>query len=292
MRHLSLASSTIALMATLMFARPALADEADRLFAEGAAAFEAGKSEEALKSFQAAWALRKSYDLAAGLAQAELALGKNRDAAEHLSYALRNFAVTAKPEKREPLEKALTELKTKLVTLHIHVNVEGAEVRINGVRIGRAPVDTDVFADAGSVTIVASAEGYDDAKQSLEGQKGQTQEVTLSLMPKAQSTAVPAYVAFGAGGVGLVLGIVTAAIGGVKAGDVAAACGPTKHCPDSIRGDYDTALALSRVATGGFIAAGVGAAVGGTLLVVQKRGAAPSASLVFGPGYVGVKGAF
>lgn len=206
MRVLPTIASGLLVAGMILCVRPAMADEADRLFSEGAAAFEAGKAPEALKSFQAAWELRKSYDLASAMAQAELAMGMNRDAAEHLSYALRNFAVTAKPEKRALLEKAFADVRTKLATLHITANVDGAEVRVNGASIGKTPLEPEVFADAGTVTVEVEADGHENARRSLDAKTGETQDVTLTLPPKARSM-VPAIVLGGGAVVAASVGV-------------------------------------------------------------------------------------
>src|SRR4051812_2896716 len=56
---------------------------------------------EAEPLFQQAWALKHSYDIGGNLGLAELALGKYRDAAEHLSYALKTFPANGKGPHRE-----------------------------------------------------------------------------------------------------------------------------------------------------------------------------------------------
>jgi tetratricopeptide (TPR) repeat protein len=195
----------VLLPASLLCVGPVSADEADRLFTQGATAFEAGKTEEALKNFREAWALRKSYDLASAMAQAELLLGRHRDAAEHLSYALRNFAITAKPEKRAPLEKALAEVRTKIVALRIKATIDGAEVRLNGHALGKTPLEQEVFAEPGAITVELRAEGHDDARQTLDAKAGTTQDVTLAPAPKTRSM-VPAVILGGVSVVGLGVG--------------------------------------------------------------------------------------
>jgi len=62
------------------------------LYRKAAAAFGAGKYEDAQVLLLEAWHLRRSYDVAAALGQAELELKRYRDAAEHLQYAVKNFA--------------------------------------------------------------------------------------------------------------------------------------------------------------------------------------------------------
>ena len=77
-----------------------------------------------------------------------------------------------------------------------------------------------------------------------------------------------------------------------KYGEVAKACNGTA-CPEGVRGDADTGRTLAHVSTAGFVLAGVGAAVGVTLLLVPVGTKEPArAALTVGPSFLGVKGAF
>jgi tetratricopeptide (TPR) repeat protein len=67
---------------------------ADDLFRAGKVAYKAGKLQEAYEAYRAAWRLKRTYDIAANLANAESQLGKTRDAAEHLAFCIRNFPPT------------------------------------------------------------------------------------------------------------------------------------------------------------------------------------------------------
>jgi hypothetical protein len=287
---------------SLAIAQPAAADEADQLFDAGVASFEAGKTEDALKSFQAAWKLRKSYDLAAAMAQAELLLGKDRDAAEHLAYALRNFAVTAKPEKRARLEAAMAEVRAKVVTLHIRSNVDGADVRVNGASIGRTPLEPDVFAEPGTVLIEARADGYEDLRLSFDGKKGEERGVTLALTARTRSL-LPAFVlggvAVAAAGVGAGLAAVSTSKGAeaIQLRDAYVAAHGSKPCsavPDSSTecgaiGDRLRAQdAFGNAAIGVFIGAGVAAAGAAGYAIFARR--PPSATGVRAWPSVGTNG--
>lgn len=289
MRVLHNIASGLLVAGMLLLACPASADEADRLFTEGASAFEAGKADEALKSFQAAWKLRKSYDLASAMAQAELALGMNRDAATHLSYALRNFAVTAKSEKRAPLEQAFAEVRKKVATLHITANIDGAEVRVNGVSIGKTPLEPEVFADAGTVIVDVQADGHENVRKSVEAKTGETHDITLTLTPKSRSM-VPAMVLGGGAlvvaGVGVGLLVVSAdrrseaermrddlvATYGSKPCGQAAAADQCKATEATIRARVN----LGNVGVG--VLGGAGALAGGAVVywLVARRTPAPT----------------
>ena len=277
---------------------PAFADEADTLFDKGLAAYKEGKPEEALVSYQAAWKLRKTQDLATVLGQVEMLLGKHRDAAEHLAYALRYFPVSGKKELRATMEKALADAKAKVTEARVSVTGDAPahEIRVDGAVIDPAVVGTSVFVLPGKHVIEASAKGYVTARQTIEATEGATVDVVLALVAEQaggeRSMLLPA-IAFGVGGAGLVLGAITAGVAAAKTADLTKVCGDALVCPPSERGNLDGATTTAHVSTVGFVLAGVGAAVGVTLLLVPL-GARPTsqARVLIGPGFLGVKGAF
>ena len=189
MRTPGIAIASVLVLGSLTLVQPAFADEVDQLFTQGTAALEAGKHEEAFRAFQAAWKLRKTHDVAANLAQAEIQLGKHRDAAEHLAFALRSFPVTGKAVVRKQIEQMLAEEKPHVVTLTVSVDVDKAEVSVQGRPAGIAPIAEELFADAGTVTVEAGAPGYEPAKQVFEAKKGEARTVELKLVRQASRGA-------------------------------------------------------------------------------------------------------
>lgn len=201
MRTPGIAFASVLVLGSLTLVQPAFADEVDQLFTQGTAALEAGKHEDALRAFQAAWKLRKTHDVAANLAQAEIQLGKHRDAAEHLAFALRSFPVTGKAAVRKQIEQMLAEEKQHVVTLTVRVDVDKAEVSVQGRPAGTAPIAEELFADPGKVTVEAWAPGYEPAQQVFEAKKGEARTAELKLVRQAapgRRTMVPAFVMGGA----------------------------------------------------------------------------------------------
>lgn len=288
--------STLACLVALTVASPSFADEADRLFAEGGAAFDAQKYEDALRAFEAAWKLRQSYDIAGALAQAEMQTGKHRDAAQHLAFALRTFPATGNGDLRRTLEAAFAGLKKEVASVRVLVNVDGADVRVDGVSVGRTPLADEVFVGPGTRIVEARLARHVSASRKLDAKKGVAEKVELVLLPEDPKTGepsrLPSYVSFGIGGAGLVLGAVTGAVSLAKYSEVKAACSAQLVCPDALRGEADAGKALGHVSTVGFVLAGVGAAAGVTLLVVGPSKSPARGALHVGPGFVGVKGAF
>lgn len=296
MKTLQSISCALACLCVLSLACPAFGDDADRLFSEGRAAFNEQRYADGLRAFEQAWKIRKSYDIAGALAQTEMQLGKHRDAAEHLAFVLRTFPATGDDGLRKTLEAAFADVKKHVAAVRVVASVNGAEVRVDGVPVGHAPLADDIFVMPGTHMIEARLERHLTASKKLDAKEGTAERVELALVPESETTAapsrLPAYVAFGAGGAGLLTGIITGAVSLAKYGDVKDACNAELVCPATLRGEADTGKALGHVSTAGFVLAGVGAAVGVTLLLVTPGKSASNAALSISPGFVGVKGAF
>jgi hypothetical protein len=173
---------------------PALASDADSakadaLFHEGNAFYKQTKYAEAKERFEAALRLKKAHDIAANLGYSEMKLGLDRDAAEHLAFAVKTWPPTGKADKRRYAEDRFQETKQKVETLTIKVNVAGAQVLVDGKVVGVAPLEGPVFVDVGSRTVEARHEGYQDAKQTVPAKKGGEDTVTLALAQLAPPSA-------------------------------------------------------------------------------------------------------
>jgi hypothetical protein len=100
------------------------------------------------------------------------------------------------------------------------------------------------------------------------------------------------WAAFGVGGVGLGLGVVTGVLAMGKHSTLNGECSGGS-CPPSAQSDLDGYHTMGTLSTVGFIVAGVGAAAGVTLLfVLPKDSSAPAAGAYVGPGSAGVAGTF
>ena len=98
-----------------------------------------------------------------------------------------------------------------------------------------------------------------------------------------------AWVAFGVGAAGLVVGSVAGALGFADAGSAKSHC-TGNVCTPEAQGPIADAKSVAKVSDIGFVVAGVGAAVGVGLLVLGRpERAAPSASLMVGPTSFGVR---
>lgn len=171
-------------------ASPSLDQTVIQLFDKGATHFQKAQWAEAEAAFQAAWDLKKSYDIAGNLGEVELKLGQTREAATHLSYSLRHFPATGKEAARQKLQQLFEVARKETVTFQIRVNLDGAQIFVGGRLVGMSPLGEPVFTDPGAVTIEASLAGHEPAKKTIQSAKGWSDEVELVLQPKPEKPPI------------------------------------------------------------------------------------------------------
>jgi hypothetical protein len=168
-------------------------------------------------------------------------------------------------------------------------------VRVGGEFRGVTPLEAPVFVAPGAVVVEVKKDGHETAFRYVSAAAGKAHDLSFTLSAKPaepqRGWAAPA-VAFGFGGAGLLTGVIAGSIAAAKLSDLGQVCGPDLSCPSPLRGDAEMGRAAAHVATVGFIAAGLGAAVGVTLLVVPVKKSQAQVGLEIGPSFVGVKGAF
>ncbi|MGK4001869.1 hypothetical protein WMF31_04555 [Sorangium sp. So ce1036] len=242
-------------------------ERAAQLYREGNRLYDQARFVEAEARYQAAWDLQRSFDVAGNLGNVELEVNQPRDAAEHLTYALETFPLGEKAEKRTFLLKRLAEAKSQVGTLRISVNLEEAEVLIDGKLVGRSPLAKLVFVDPGERRIEARHAGA-RTSMSLLVAKGSDQSIALSL---DTGPSIPLVVAGGAVGLlGIASGVTFALLSTAKGeGAEAAVLGSPER--DDLRESQTT---LGNLAFWSFVGSGVVLA-GTAVYALTTSGRAP-----------------
>jgi hypothetical protein len=172
----------------------ALTDKARQLYLEGLEALKKSQWAEAHASFLAAWRIKPHYQIASNLGLSELKLGKHRDAAEHLTWYLREAPKT-KEKERQRAQVLLAEARSKVATITMEVTPDGAEVLVDGTVIGRSPFTLPVFLEPGKHGIEARLDGYVAVNAAVVAEAAKEAGVSLRLekpAPIAPSSASPA----------------------------------------------------------------------------------------------------
>jgi len=217
-------------------------DRAADLFKKAKALHGNGKLDQARDLYTQAWTLHRSPDIAANLAACELALNKYRDAAEHFDFALKHLLAGTTQDQKARLTEGFEKAKREIAALHLDVQPDGAAVVIDGSTVGTSPIAEDAFVEPGERKIRVTKAGYETYVGSFTVAKGENKAVRVALEANAtaspagsaapagtappdgngsksgptgaaadtggkQQSAVPAYIALGAGIVGLGAGI-------------------------------------------------------------------------------------
>ncbi|MDI1437553.1 PEGA domain-containing protein, partial [Polyangium sorediatum] len=285
--------------------------EAAKKLEEGLRAQKAGQHDKAREALDAAFRIKPNAEIALALARSEMQLGKPRDAAEHLSYFLRE-GQAAKPEDRQAAEKMFAEAKSKVGTVIVSVDVDGSEVQVDGKPVGTSPLGGAVFVEPGPRILTARKEGMPEAKKELTVAAGAETTVPLAVTPPPQPVAKPlpppppppparnkTLILAGAGiagglalvSLGTFIGYSVVDSNSYDTWETNRCVRANQQCANDFRDAQSTSAALGTTALVTLIGAGV---IGAGTAVYAFTGpkSKPSASLHVTPGGVVVKGSF
>jgi len=154
------AASILASLVVLAVASAAIAADADELIREGVALRRQKNDVDALKKFQQAFDAEHSPRALAQMGLAEQALGRWVPAYEHLTQALQGKNDAWISRNRATINAALSGVSEHVGQIEILGAATGAELRINGVRLGTLPLKGPVTMTTGTVTLDLSAPGF------------------------------------------------------------------------------------------------------------------------------------
>lgn len=140
----------------------AAGDDQEALLKRGVELRRQGKGEEALEVFQHAAAIKQTPRVMAQLGLAEQAVGLWVRAEEHIKVALQGRGDAWIQKNRRPIEDALKTVQGHLGSLEVWGNPAGAEVIVDGHRVGALPSSGTVRMPVGEAKIVVRKEGYLD----------------------------------------------------------------------------------------------------------------------------------
>ena len=167
------------------------ATEADAAIKHGVELRRRGDDLQALDEFQRAHSLQRSAHALAQIGFAEQALGRWREAEEHLGLALADTSDAWIRRHREVIEHSRAIVAGHLGSLEVLGGPEGAELRIDGWPVARLPVARPVRVAAGRIGIELVAEGYLTATRPVTITAGQLARETITLQ-KIAAPPVPA----------------------------------------------------------------------------------------------------
>ena len=157
-------------------------------YEEGVKLFDAGRFDDARAAFLQAYALKRHPAVLMNLGQSEIKSGHAEDGGNHLQQFLREFT-TATPDQRAAAEKGIAEAKKKTAFVIVIVDANGADVSVDGVAIGRAPLLDPYFVKPGKHTVLATYQSKSATTQ-VDAKAGSAAAANLTL--GTSGTAPPA----------------------------------------------------------------------------------------------------
>src|SRR5690606_1389230 len=128
---------------------------------------------EAEAALESAWELNPTFDVAYNLGNTKYQLKKHREAAQHLSFALRNWPLLKSVAKLKPTaEQRLAESRAQVGAVTVAASAVGAEVLVDGQVVGRAPLEGELFVEPGEHQVEARLQGYAPTSQTVRVAKG------------------------------------------------------------------------------------------------------------------------
>lgn len=280
----------------------------EKLYYDGVAAAKKKQWESARALFEEAFKLDPRPQIAVNLGNAELELGKAREAAEHFAYFLREEK-QASPDDRAGIQALLDKALTKIAVIEVTADTEGAEVFVDGQSRGKTPLTNPIYIDPGSYTIEVKHADREPGSQRAAVTAGAklSLDFKLKVIEHVSKPVVPQvptepkwrkpliYTGIGLSGAAALVGIGTAIGAGVKASER----DENSKANGGTLADYkrleDERVGLANAAFYAFVGAGVFGAATAIYALTGKKAPAPipqKAGIIVvpaGPGFV-VKG--
>ena len=160
---------------------PTTKQEAAERFERGVQLFKEQAFRAALVEFQRAYDLAPDYRLLYNVGRAKYHLHDYLGATQSLEAYLAEGGSDVAPERRAQVEETLASLRSRVGRISIMVNREGAEVFVDEVKVGTAPLSVPMLANVGRHRVSARAPDGAVAAEFVDVAGGDVADVRLTL---------------------------------------------------------------------------------------------------------------
>ena len=157
--------------------------KAKKLFKEGVSYFESGKHAQALEAFQKSYELRPHWAIRFNLGLCYKELGMYTKAKTEFLGFMDEGGTGVKEATEKEVEKELAFLNGIIAVIEIDVNVEDAEIWMDGKFFDNTPLQDKVDLDPGSHLLTIQKHGYETYEEEFILSKGERKSFKISLMP-------------------------------------------------------------------------------------------------------------
>jgi len=166
--------------------------EAKQRFDRGFELYEEGEYPLALIEFNRAYELVPNYRVLYNIGQVCIQLGQYANARRALEEYLAKGGDGLAPDRRAAVNKDLEMLRHRTAFLTIGANLEGAEVLVDDVLVGKTPLGPAMLVDAGMHRVTVRRPGYllKTTNVTLAGGDEETLDVALERQPEQKTIVV------------------------------------------------------------------------------------------------------
>lgn len=169
----------------------AKADEASQHFKSGVSFYKDRDFTAAMVEFKKAFELLPNYNVLYNIGQTARELKDYAAALNAFDQYLRDGGAKVTAARKKEVQSAIDELKKKVGTLKVTVNVEGAEITVDDAVVGKSPLPEAVVANVGRHKLGATSSGYTPAQRVVDVAGTEETAVSLELVKVGADTPPP-----------------------------------------------------------------------------------------------------
>jgi tetratricopeptide (TPR) repeat protein len=158
-------------------------EKARQHFQRGIESYRDGDLATALIEFKRAYSTAPNYRLLYNLGQVSADLRDYPAAERYLNQYLEESRNSLDETRKNAVQEELAKVKARIAYLHLTSNVEGTEVLVDDVLVGRAPLQTPIHVSTGRRRVTGRAPGHSPVTQIIDAAGGEDVSVTLQLQP-------------------------------------------------------------------------------------------------------------
>jgi tetratricopeptide (TPR) repeat protein len=161
-------------------------DGGRRHFDRGVEYYRDGNINAALIEFKRAYAAAPNYRVLYNLGQVSNALSDYTGAQSYFEKYLSDGGDEIDAGRRRDVDSALAKLAGRITTITLLCNMDGAELFVDDVVVGKSPLAEPVRVSAGTRRLAAAVSGRPRATRVIEAAGGEALSVRLELEPEAE----------------------------------------------------------------------------------------------------------
>jgi len=191
------ACAALVLAAILFAVAPAAAQAPDNKalarehFDKGVAAFADRRFAEAAEEFDAAYRISPAFVVLYNIGQVNVALGRSVEAVDAFDQYLKQGASAVSAGRRQEVSAEIEKQRARIGTIAVRTFPDGAELRVDGVLVGKTPLARPLRVNAGHHAVQALLAGHAPQSREVDVVGRAELGLELTLEPLAATSPAP-----------------------------------------------------------------------------------------------------